>query len=70
LAVGLGFAALVAASLLAGEIGGDRVSVFTATTAHQDPPQIQARPALIGRAARCEPRRLHRSGNSDRVDAG
>jgi len=49
LAVGLGFAALVAASLLAGEIGGDRVSFFTATTAHQDPHQIQARPALIAR---------------------
>jgi zinc/manganese transport system substrate-binding protein len=34
---------------LASEIGGDKVSVFTATTAHQDPHQIQARPALIAR---------------------
>src|SRR5262249_24704488 len=34
---------------LASEIGGDRVTVFTATTAHQDPHQVQARPALIAR---------------------
>jgi zinc/manganese transport system substrate-binding protein len=34
---------------LATQIGGDKVSVFTATTAHQDPHQIQARPALIAR---------------------
>ena len=34
---------------LATELGGDKVSVFTATTAHQDPHQIQARPALIAR---------------------
>ena len=32
---------------LASEIGGDKVSVFTATTAKQDPHQVQARPALI-----------------------
>lgn len=34
---------------LAGELGGSDVSVFTATTARQDPHQIQARPALISR---------------------
>jgi zinc/manganese transport system substrate-binding protein len=34
---------------LASEIGGDKVTVFTATTAHQDPHQVQARPALIAR---------------------
>jgi len=32
---------------LATELGGDKVTVFTATTAQQDPHQIQARPALI-----------------------
>jgi zinc/manganese transport system substrate-binding protein len=64
-ALGLGVVALVAAgraraelnlfacepewAALASEIGGDKVSVFTATTAHQDPHQIQARPALIAR---------------------
>src|SRR5436309_534518 len=32
---------------LASELGGDRVTVFTATTGRQDPHQIQARPALI-----------------------
>jgi len=64
-ALGLGLAALVAAGqaradlnlfacepewgALASEIGGDKVSVFTATTAHQDPHQVQARPALIAR---------------------
>jgi len=34
---------------LAREIGGGQVEVFTATTARQDPHQIQARPALIAR---------------------
>src|SRR5207248_1639288 len=34
---------------LATELGGDRVSVFVATTARQDPHQIQARPSLIAR---------------------
>ncbi|MFD2235732.1 metal ABC transporter substrate-binding protein [Phaeospirillum tilakii] len=34
---------------LAREIGGPAVEVFTATTALQDPHQIQARPALIAR---------------------
>ena len=35
---------------LATEIGGDKVSVTTATTGQQDPHQIQARPGLIARA--------------------
>lgn len=34
---------------LAQELGGDRVSVFSATTALQDPHRIEARPALIAR---------------------
>jgi zinc/manganese transport system substrate-binding protein len=34
---------------LAAELGGDKVTVFVATTALQDPHQIQARPALIAR---------------------
>ena len=34
---------------LASELGGDKVNVFVATTAQQDPHQIQARPALIAR---------------------
>jgi zinc/manganese transport system substrate-binding protein len=35
---------------LARELGGDRVEVSVATTAQQDPHQIQARPSLIARA--------------------
>ncbi len=35
---------------LAGEIGGDKVSVYSATTGAQDPHQIQARPSLIAKA--------------------
>ncbi len=35
---------------LAGEIGGDKVSIYTATTGAQDPHQIQARPSLIAKA--------------------
>jgi zinc/manganese transport system substrate-binding protein len=34
---------------LAREIGGDRVSVYAATTARQDPHHIEARPSLIAR---------------------
>lgn len=34
---------------LVAELGGEDVSVFTATTARQDPHQIQARPSLIAR---------------------
>lgn len=32
---------------LAAELGGDKATVFTATTGRQDPHQVQARPALI-----------------------
>ncbi len=35
---------------LSTEIGGDKVSVYNATTGAQDPHQIQARPSLIARA--------------------
>lgn len=35
---------------LAQELGGDKVSVYNATTAQQDPHRIQARPSLIARA--------------------
>ena len=35
---------------LARELGGERVEVYVATTALQDPHQIQARPSLIARA--------------------
>ena len=35
---------------LAKEIGGDKVSVYTATTALQDPHRVEARPSLIARA--------------------
>src|SRR5215203_4563303 len=35
---------------LASEIGGDRVNVYSATTALQDPHRIEARPSLIARA--------------------
>ena len=34
---------------LAKELGGDKVSVYTATTALQDPHRIEARPSLIAR---------------------
>jgi len=35
---------------LAQELGGDKTSVYTATTALQDPHRIEARPSLIARA--------------------
>src|SRR5439155_26329817 len=34
---------------LAQELGGDKVSVFSATTAKQDPHRLEARPSLIAR---------------------
>jgi zinc/manganese transport system substrate-binding protein len=39
---------------LAQELGGDAVSVYTATTAFQDPHHIQARPSLIARLRRAK----------------
>src|SRR5829696_7377616 len=35
---------------LAEELGGDKVKVYTATTALQDPHRVEARPSLIARA--------------------
>ena len=35
---------------LAKELGGERVTVYTATTALQDPHHVEARPSLIARA--------------------
>ena len=39
---------------LASELGGERVTVFTATNALQDPHHVQARPSLIARARRAD----------------
>jgi zinc/manganese transport system substrate-binding protein len=39
---------------LARELGGERVGVYTATTALQDPHRIEARPSLIARARRAD----------------
>jgi zinc/manganese transport system substrate-binding protein len=39
---------------LAKEIGGDDVSIFVATTGHQDPHQVQARPGLISHASQAD----------------
>jgi zinc/manganese transport system substrate-binding protein len=68
---------------LAQEIGGDKVSTFSATTALQDPHHIQARPSLIARMRNADllvcsgseleigwlPLLLSQSGN-DRVQIG
>jgi len=35
---------------LARELGGDKASIYVATTALQDPHRIEARPSLIARA--------------------
>src|SRR5438552_11255277 len=43
------FACEPAWGALAQELGGDKVSVYTATTALQDPHRIEARPSLIAR---------------------
>jgi zinc/manganese transport system substrate-binding protein len=39
---------------LAKEIGGDKVSIYTATTALQDPHRIEARPSLLAQARRAQ----------------
>lgn len=63
LLTGLSWPALAALSIfactpewasLAQEIGGDRVSVYPATNALQDPHHIEARPSLIARARRAD----------------
>src|SRR5467141_4396076 len=68
---------------LAEELGGDRVSVYSATTGLQDPHRIEARPSLIARARNADllicsgaelevgwlPLLLTQSGN-DRIQPG
>ena len=68
---------------LAQELGGDKASVYTATTALQDPHRIEARPSLIARARRADlvvctgaelevgwlPQVLGQSGN-EKIQAG
>ncbi len=39
---------------LAGELGGDRLEIYSATTAQQDPHHIQARPSLIAQARKAD----------------
>lgn len=39
---------------LAKQLGGDRVDVYSATTAKQDPHHVQARPSLIAKARRAD----------------
>jgi len=39
---------------LAKEIGGDKVSIYTATTALQDPHRIEAKPSLLAQARRAQ----------------
>lgn len=39
---------------LANELGGERVNTYSATTAHQDPHHIEARPSLIAKVRRAD----------------
>ena len=39
---------------LAEEVGGERVTAYSATTAHQDPHRIEARPSLIAKVRRAD----------------
>src|SRR5689334_7684931 len=39
---------------LAQEIGGDKVNVYTATNALQDPHHVEAKPSLIARARKAD----------------
>lgn len=48
------FATVPEWAALVREVGGDKVSVFTATTALQDPHRIQARPSLLAQARRAD----------------
>ncbi len=54
---------------LAQELGGDTVTVYVATTALQDPHQIQARPSLIAKARSADLVGLHRRRAGDRLAA-
>src|SRR5210317_1857297 len=61
------------------QLGGDRVDVYSATTAKQDPHHVRARPSLIAKARRADllvcsgaeleigwlPLLLRKSGNAD-----
>jgi len=69
---------------LAKQLGGDRVDVYSATTAKQDPHHVQARPSLIAKARRADllvcsgaeleigwlPLLLRKAGNSKIVSQG
>jgi zinc/manganese transport system substrate-binding protein len=48
------FATVPEWAALVREIGGDKVSIFTATTALQDPHRIEARPSLLAQARRAQ----------------
>ena len=48
------FATVPEWAALVREIGGNKVSVFTATTALQDPHRIEARPSLLAQARRAQ----------------
>ena len=48
------FATVPEWAALAREIGGDKVNVFSATTALQDPHRIEARPSLLAKARRAQ----------------
>jgi zinc/manganese transport system substrate-binding protein len=48
------FACLPEWGALASELGGDKVSVYTASTAKQDPHRLEARPSLIARMRSAE----------------
>ena len=48
------FATVPEWAALAQEIGGDKVSVYTATNALQDPHHVEAKPSLIARARRAD----------------
>lgn len=48
------FATVLEWGALAKEIGGDQVTVYTATTAFQDPHRIEAKPSLLAQARRAQ----------------
>jgi zinc/manganese transport system substrate-binding protein len=48
------FATVPEWGVLAKEIGGDKVSVYSATTALQDPHRIEAKPSLLAQARRAQ----------------
>ena len=54
---------------LAQELGGDKVDVYVATTALQDPHHVEAKPSLIARARDADLRGLHRRGARNRLAA-